>query len=208
MAWRAVRGITVRAKPAEAARDEEPAEDLQTQLSAQGVEFEGRVTFYGAPLVKLVDGSRIRLGQDVVLCSDSNYTALALNHPIKLSTLRADAEISIGASSGISGGTIVAARSISIGREVLLGANVSIFDTDFHPIKATNRRHSDDLSKIGVAPVVIGNNVFIGANSIILKGSWIGDDCVIGAGSVVHGKFPERVIIAGNPAKIIGKVPE
>ena len=40
-------------------------------------------------------------------------------------------------------------------------------------------------------------------NSIVLRGSFLGDNCVVGAGSVVSGKFPDNVIIAGNPAKII-----
>ncbi|KDB08745.1 transferase hexapeptide repeat containing protein [Burkholderia sp. lig30] len=181
--------------------------EIAKDLAKKGVVFKGQGTFYGAPLVKMAEGSVIELGDEVVLCSDSNFTALALNHPLKLSTLRPGAQITIGKSTGISGGTIVAAKSVTIGNEVLMGANVSVFDTDFHPIAATNRRHSDDIEKIGVAPVVIGNNVFIGVGSIILKGTQIGDDSVVGAGSVVHGVFPERVILAGNPAKVIGSVP-
>jgi len=49
----------------------------------------------------------------------------------------------------------------------------------------------------------IGKNCFIGANSIILMGAQIGDNVVVGAGSVVHGSVPDNVVIAGNPAKII-----
>ena len=52
----------------------------------------------------------------------------------------------------------------------------------------------------------IGKNVFIGCNSLILKGTVIGDNCVVGAGSVVSGKFEENCIIAGNPAKVIKKL--
>lgn len=49
----------------------------------------------------------------------------------------------------------------------------------------------------------VGNNVFIGMNSIILMGTSIGDNCIIGAGSVCHGKYPANSVIAGNPAKVI-----
>lgn len=49
----------------------------------------------------------------------------------------------------------------------------------------------------------IGKNCFIGANSIILMGAQIGDNVIVGAGSVVHGTFPDNVVIAGNPARII-----
>ena len=49
----------------------------------------------------------------------------------------------------------------------------------------------------------IGDNCFIGMNSVILMGTHIGDNCIVGAGSVVHGNFPDNVVIAGNPAKVI-----
>lgn len=55
----------------------------------------------------------------------------------------------------------------------------------------------------GVAPVEIGNNIFIGMNAIILKGVKIGDNVIIGAGSVVTKDIPSNVVCAGNPAKII-----
>ena len=50
---------------------------------------------------------------------------------------------------------------------------------------------------------MIGDDCFIGMNSIILKGTTLGNNVIVGAGSVVHGKFPDNVIIAGNPAKIV-----
>lgn len=56
------------------------------------------------------------------------------------------------------------------------------------------------------APVIIGDDVFIGARAIILKGVTIGDGAVIGAGSVVTKSIPPRVIAAGNPARIIKEI--
>lgn len=53
------------------------------------------------------------------------------------------------------------------------------------------------------AATTIGNNVFIGMNAIILMGSKIGDNCIVGAGAVVSGMFPSNTVIAGNPAKVI-----
>lgn len=49
----------------------------------------------------------------------------------------------------------------------------------------------------------IGNNVFLGMNSIVLMGSVIGDNVIVGAGSVVRGKIPDNVVVAGNPASVI-----
>ena len=54
-----------------------------------------------------------------------------------------------------------------------------------------------------VKPIVIGENVFIGCNCLILKGTEIGDNTTIGAGSVVTGKIPANCIAAGNPARVI-----
>ena len=178
----------------------------RTALRNAGVSYGIGLRLYGRPVVSVAPGSAIMIGDNVVLCSDSLHTALSLNHPIKLSTLNAGASITIGAHTGISGGAFIAAQQISIGTEVLIGANVTIIDTDFHPISATNRRHSNDSSKIGVAPIIIGDNVFIGASAIILKGTSIGSNSVVGAGSVVSGRFPENTILAGNPAKAIGQV--
>jgi acetyltransferase-like isoleucine patch superfamily enzyme len=173
----------------------------------RGVALGDGVVVYGHPLLSLAENGRLNIGRNVTLCSDSRYTALALNHPIKLSTVRPGVSIEIGDETGISGGTFVAAKSIRIGRQVLLGANVTIVDTDFHPTAAAGRRHSDDWSKVGVGAVSIGDNVFIGIDCIILKGTTIGEGSVVAAGSVVRGTFGDHVIIAGNPARVVGEVP-
>jgi maltose O-acetyltransferase len=59
-----------------------------------------------------------------------------------------------------------------------------------------------------VRPVVIGKGSYIGAGAIVLPGSSIGDDAVVGAGAVVRGEVPAGMIAAGNPARVIGKVSE
>lgn len=84
---------------------------------------------------------------------------------------------------------------ISIGDNVTLAQRVTILAHD-----ASTKRKLD-YTKIG--KVVIGNNVFIGANSIILPNVKIGNNVIIGAGSVVTKDIPDNVVVAGNPAKII-----
>lgn len=176
-------------------------------LRRRGLRIGARVMTYGAPQIVRHAGSEIAIGDGVVLCSDSCYTALALNHAVKISTLAHGASVTIGRDSGISGATIVCAKSIRIGAEVLLGANVVIVDTDFHPIAPQNRRHSDDASRIGVAPVEIGDNVFVGMEAIVLKGARIGRDSVVAARAVVaRGDYPDGAILAGHPAAVIGSV--
>jgi len=61
----------------------------------------------------------------------------------------------------------------------------------------------DELSGGLFGKIKIGNNVFIGINCIILLNSSIGDNCIIGAGSVLRGQFPDNSVIIGNPAKVV-----
>lgn len=176
-------------------------------MRPKGISIGARPKFYGMPSFQLHPSSHIKIGDDVVLCSDTDFTALALNHKVKISTVREGARITIGDQVGMSGACIVSACEISIGSEVLLGANVLIVDTDFHPIAPANRRHSDDVTSISSKSVKIGNNVFVGAGATILKGVAIGDDGVVAAGAVVvSGMYPRGAIIAGNPAKVVGTV--
>ena len=111
-------------------------------------------------------------------------------------------KITIGSGCGISGSTIYAMDEINIGNNVLIGGNCKIIDNDFHPLPASQRINQKP-ENIKKRPINIGEGCFIGANSIILKGTTLGKNCVVGAGSVVSGTFPDNVIIAGNPARII-----
>ncbi len=112
-------------------------------------------------------------------------------------------KITIGEGFGISGSTIYSTKEITIGKNATIGANCKIIDNDFHPLDAEFRRLNLNEEHTKRAPIKIGDDCFIGMNSIILKGTELGDRVVVGAGSVVHGKFPSDCIIAGNPAKII-----
>jgi galactoside O-acetyltransferase len=93
---------------------------------------------------------------------------------------------------------------IEIGDNVLLGYNVHMIDSDFHGI-LPDQRLSDDYK---FAPICIKKNVFIGSDVTILKGVTIGENSVVANGSVVTKSFPENVIIAGNPARIIKNIDE
>ena len=110
--------------------------------------------------------------------------------------------ISIGSGVGISGSTIYALSKITLEDNVIVGSGCKIIDNDFHSLEPSKRINQKDCD-IKRAPIIIGESTFIGMNSIILKGTNIGKRCIVGAGSVVHGTFPDDVIIAGNPAKII-----
>ena len=103
---------------------------------------------------------------------------------------------------GISGSTINATTTITIGDNVMIGSGCLITDTDSHPLHWKDRlEEKNELT--ACAPITIGDNVFIGARSIILKGVTVGEGAVVGAGSVVSKDVPPYTVVCGNPAKIV-----
>jgi len=92
---------------------------------------------------------------------------------------------------------------ITIGDDVMLGPKVAIYTAN-HAIDPTVRtlRHDHGI------PVTIGSHVWIGGNSVICPGVSIGDNSVIGAGSVVTKDIPANVIAAGNPCRVIRPITE
>lgn len=115
--------------------------------------------------------------------------------------------LTIGANVNMSSTAIVCCESVTIKDNVKIGGNVTIYDTDFHSLEVAERTKLDeDLSLRVNKPIVIEENVFIGAHCTILKGVTIGKNAIIGAGSVVASSVPENEIWGGNPAKIIRRV--
>jgi acetyltransferase-like isoleucine patch superfamily enzyme len=165
------------------------------------------VQFLGVPLVS---GSRlgtIDIEAGAVLVSHSRGTALGVRGPVVLRVLASGARIRIGADCGLSGTVICAAKSVTLGKRCLVGADVMIFDTDFHNHPAAGRRHAvPDWDAIS-APVTIGDDVFIGARATICKGVTIGNGSIVGAGSVVVSDVPPLTVVAGSPARVVSGVP-
>lgn len=99
-----------------------------------------------------------------------------------------------------------------IGNRVNIGGNVLIFDTDVHQLNYLARRGDitanldDPQTCVQSAPVTIEDDVWVGANCIILKGVTIGARSVIGAGSIVTKSIPADSIAAGNPCRVIRKI--
>lgn len=115
------------------------------------------------------------------------------------------ARISIGDGSWINNNfrAIAEHTSINIGRRVLIGSNVEIFDSDFHGITVGERGKSKpEWAK----PVVIEDDVFIGSNVCVLKGVTIGKGSVIASSSIVIKDIPPDVIAGGNPVRVIKKI--
>ncbi|MBD5387188.1 sugar O-acetyltransferase [bacterium] len=97
--------------------------------------------------------------------------------------------------------TILDEAEVRIGDNVFIGPNVSIY-TACHPLDAETRNKIVEWAE----PVTIGNSVWIGGSTTILPGVTIGDNVVIGAGSVVTKDIPSNVVAVGNPAKVIKRL--
>ena len=158
--------------------------------------------FWGMPIVQTKRRGSIRIGKNFVACSNPKHNSLGVFQKVILKTLRPDATITIGKGVGVSGATISAATSITIGDRVLIGTGALITDSDAHPLNPEYRIAFTGQTQ--VSPVVIKDDVFVGARTIILKGVTIGRGAVIGAGSVVCNDVKPCTIVAGNPARELG----
>ena len=119
--------------------------------------------------------------------------------------VKKQAVLTIGSNFRMSNSAIYCANGITIGDNVMIGGSCKLWDSDFHPIDPDVRLATPN-ENFKTAPIQIGNNVFIGGCSIILKGVSIGENSVVGAGSVVSSNIPPNEIWGGNPARFIKKL--
>ena len=157
--------------------------------------------------IRLVNRGKILLGENSKINCHIKYNPIGFDSGTNL-VAEKNATISIGNNFHMSNSTIYSRCSITIGDNVFLGGGCKIYDTDFHSLNYKYRGTLQDKEKTICKPVKLGNNVFIGAGTIILKGVEIGDYAVIGAGSVVAKSIACGEIWAGNPAKFIKIIKE
>lgn len=179
---------------------------VRRRIIKTGVSVGNDVNFIGSPIVSLAEGSVISIGNSCVLCSESESTALGVSHPVILRCLTKDAKVIIGTRCRMSGCSICAKQSVTLGDRVVIGSGVWIADTDFHSLDPGTRSSPQDLAGAASLPVVIEDDVFLGGRSVILKGVTLGRGSVVGAGSIVTRSVAAGMIVAGNPAKVIGSV--
>ncbi len=171
-------------------------------LKIMKVNYKNGLLLKGIPVIFNKKGAVMEIGENVVIKSSFLSNLVGLYQRTIIVTRTPMAVIQIGNHVGISGATIYARNRIEIGDNTCIGGNVKILDNDFHPLEAEDR-NADRKEKIGNKPVIIGKDCFIGCNALILKGTRLGDGCVVGAGAVVSGTFAAGSVIAGNPARVI-----
>lgn len=179
---------------------------IRLGFALAGVAWGRHWRIFGMPILQRHRRSEIVLGDGLELRSTPESNPLRPFQPVVLSTRRPGAVIRMGEGCGATGVVLVADERIEVGNRVLLGANAIITDTDFHPLDADVRRATPSLG--AHAPVVIEDDVFVGTQALILKGVRIGRGAVVGACAVVTKSVPPGVIVAGNPARIVGHASE
>ncbi len=181
---------------------------LRLKARCLGIELGEGVRCWGKVHLSRHSGSRIEIGNNVsVVSSSQRCTSSSIYAPTKFKTLSRQASIVVDDGVGLNGTSITArTKSIKIGAETMVAPNVVIMDSDFHVLWPPEGRVLHPAFETD-ADVLIGKNVWIGSGSMILKGSRVGDNSVIAAGSVVTGDIPANVLAGGVPARVIRSLP-
>lgn len=167
-------------------------------LLLKGIKTNGSSYWNGFPSIDKNKESSFFIGTGCRFVSKHTGNRLGIFHPCMLTTAKG-AKLRIGSNCSFSGVSIWCFDSITLEKNVRVGANVTIMDGD---------AHQDDPRVGRNKPITIENNVWIGSNVIVLKGVTIGRNSLIGAGSVVVKSIPANVIAAGNPCKVIRELDE
>ncbi len=172
----------------------------------QGVFFSKKksVQFKGHCYIDISRKSNTIIGNDFVCNSGLNFGIETYESKI---TVAPNAKLYIGNNTGISSTVIGCFEEIHIGNNVNIGGGTRIMDSNFHCLDWKIRQNRmEDCKNVKTSPILIEDNVFIGARCIICKGVKIGARSIIAAGSVVIKDIPEDCIAGGNPCKIIKRI--
>lgn len=168
-----------------------------------GIEYKRGLKFEGPMIISARKKGQIKIDEGCVFNSRVSGNLAGMSRPTVIDAHYSGARIEIGERSGFSSVTLSARKKIRIGKRCKIGADTRIYDHDFHSLDPVARASSQDQENVRSKEVLIGDDVFIGAQSIVLKGTRIGDRSIIAAGSVIFGlDIPADSLVRGNPAQI------
>lgn len=174
----------------------------------KGIQYGNNLQIYNKVYVTGQRG-KIVIGDDFHFTSGDGINPICRNLRGCIHTETTSSTIIIGDHVGMSSPCLWISKQLTIGNHVNIGGNCMIYDTDAHQLDYLARRGqkpadtNDMTTNVQSASVTIEDDVWIGANCLILKGVTIGARSVIGAGSVVTKSIPADCIAAGNPCRVI-----
>ncbi|MCT4616235.1 MAG: acyltransferase [Marinifilaceae bacterium] len=168
------------------------------------VKYGKNIKCYGSVFLNRGHLSSISIGDNCLLISGKRRgTACSIYSPVKFRTYKGG-KIIIKDDVELSGTSItVRSTSCTIGSKTMIAPNCIIMDSDFHTVSPKYRRNPGFEND---REIIIGENVWIGSRSTILKGVKIGDNSIVAAGSVVTKNIPSDQMWGGIPAKFISKL--
>ena len=173
-----------------------------------------RTVLEGAERIDVVEGGALRIGLGSFGLTSRADTSVvrvregAALHCAGIVSLQRGVRVvvdggrlTIGHATNVNGlGTrLLCAQEVTIGAHCTLSWDVQVLDNDFHALTV------DGVERPSVAPVRIGDRVWIGTRAVVLKGVTVGDGAVIAAGAVVHDDVPAGAVVAGVPARVVGR---
>lgn len=158
--------------------------------------------YYKCQILNLSKNGKVNIGDDCLI--GRGKTGYHAGMPFYTTILNdgLHSDVCIGNNCRINGAYIHAKESIQIGDNCVIASGVNIIDSNGHETYSLDRTVGRDTPR----NITIGKNVWIGINATILKGTSIGDNSIVSAGSIVKGDFPSNCIITGNPAKIVKQI--
>jgi len=166
------------------------------QAVVLGIKIGKGVRFYGMPFIQKAKLATVLIGKQSSFRSNATSNLIGINRPCIISA-HSKARLVIGEKCGFSGTVIGCFKEIIIEDNVRCGANTTITDSDWHLADPRSGAPSS---------IHIHSNVWLGEGSYVLKGVTIGENSLIGAGSIVTKDIPANVIAAGNPCRVIKSI--
>lgn len=173
-------------------------------LILKGVNFGNSLHLNGHIILSINRNSKVKIGNGFV-CYLGIHRGISQDLYSKIS-VSDGASLYIDDNVGITNTSIQCTNRIFIGKNSLIGAGCLIMDSNFHALDYNARRINHGVAMAKSSPIHIGNDVFIGAKTIICKGVNIGDRAIIAAGSVVVKSVPDDEVWGGNPAMFIRRM--
>lgn len=175
-----------------------------------GIKFGKNLRIYNRIFLAIHHNSQIIIGNNFTFTNGSAFNPISRNILGSIHT-QDGAKINIGNNVGISSSCIWAKENITIGNNVKIGSDTIILDNDAHNLdhkirnseQVNEKGESIDGLTAASAPIIIKDGALIGTRCIILKGVTIGENTIIGSGSIVTKSIPDNCIAGGNPCKII-----